>query len=60
MFVLNKALKRLIEFTRVTVVTIVNCRDIASIVFTGNLDLFSFIKKLDGCSAELSLALPEE
>lgn len=45
------------EFTRVT---IVNCRDIAPILFWGNLDLFSFIKQLDSCSAELFLALPKE
>lgn len=30
-------------------VAIVNCRDTGFILFTGNLDLFFFIKKLDGC-----------
>lgn len=36
-------------FVRVAIVTIVNYRDNDFILFTGNYDLFSFIKKLDGC-----------
>lgn len=40
--------------------TIVSFMAIASILFTGNLDLFSYIKKLDGFSAELFLSLPKQ
>lgn len=58
--VLNKTLERVTEFARVTIVTIGNFRDISSIIFTGNLDLISFIKKLDSYSTELWSLPPQK
>lgn len=34
----------MIEFAGVTIVTVDNCRDVASIIFAGNLDFFSCIR----------------